>query len=198
MTIYTNDLLRVTANMTLHGSDKIQNVWHIQHTTATDQDDDDFRTHVSKWLDALYTCIVAQLNNGIVFDDIAIYNLTQDRPLPNVGWDTLSAGTGTDNDLPPQVAALITTDTAVKRKTGKKYYSGFMITGMTATAQWTSAILTVLACVALKMFGTQTYFSITSRPGVVSGDPLKFDRFENASIDPVPATQRRRRPGTGI
>ena len=197
MTVNSNDISRVTAKMKFHGADAVQNVYHVQNISPTGVDDDDYRTHISKWLDAAYQCINGLLHNGITYDTISIYNITQDRPLPDVDWDTLTVGALAENDLPAGVAALITFDTDTKKITGKKYLAGWPISAVDNDGNFVSAVATVLLCMALKLYGTQTFFTINSLPGTWRQSTLKFTKFQSASIDLIPAYQRRRRPGTG-
>lgn len=197
MTVYQNDVVRVTAKMRMFNADAVQNVYHIKNVTAADVTNDDFREHVSKWLDALYSCIITMLSNNLGFVEIELFNVTRDEPIDPVEFDIIEAGEDTTNTLPFGTCLLASMKTAAARTSGRKYFGVFCEDGINDTGQWHSTLLTLAICMLQYLFGLQTFFSVNSRPGTYNYTTSTFNEFVSASIDAIPAYQRRRREGEG-
>lgn len=198
MTVYQNDIVRVTAKMNMFNTDAVQNVFHIKNVTASDVTNDDFREHASKWLDALYDCVVELLANNLTFLEVELYNVTQSEPIDPIDFDTITVGENEGNTLPLQVAMLASMGTAATKVSGRKYIGGFTVSSIADSSQWLSTAITIALCMLDYLYGLQTFFTINSRPGTYNYTTETFNEFTDAAIDLIPATQRRRREGVGI
>lgn len=193
-----NDICRCTARLEVPTVGAIQNVFYCRNKTVGETDDDTWRAHVSKWLDALYQCIDQAISNNVAFVDIDIYNMTQDRPYSPIAWDTLTAGLETGVTLPFASSLLVSTVTGVKRANGRKYFGIFTVTDLLEPGLWGTSLVALGVCVLLKLIGDQVYQGVTSEPGIYRLSTTTFYPNIEGSIDLVPANQRRRRQGTGI
>lgn len=197
MTVNDNDVVRAVAQMQSHGVDDLLNVFHVRNVTGTPVAEEDFGTDVGTWLDAIYTCINAHVLNSIQYIEIGLYNVTQDIPMVSEAWPVLTFGTLDANDLPHGVALLQTYETATKNVQGKKYFGGLPVTDITDGGTWTTTLVTLAACILLRMVGEQSRTYSDLEPGAWSRTAGLFRPFTAGLTDYVPAYQRRRRPGTG-
>lgn len=197
MTVEASDILRVTAKMQSHATDDLQNVYHVQNTQGESVTDEQAQISIAQWIDALYVCINSHILNSIEYLEVDIYNITQDRPLVSQDWFSLTFGSLDADDLPHGVAFLVSMDTATKKVTGRKYFGGLPTTDISGGGTWEVALVTLFACVLLKLVGTQEYAEMDLVPGVWSDAVSLWRPFTAAASDLVPAYQRRRRPGHG-
>ncbi len=197
MAVADGAIIRVTSRLQSHSTDDLQNVFHLRHDTGSAQAEQDFMDDASVWLEAIFTCFITHVLNSIEFIDIGFYNVTGSAPWPSQDWPVLTWGGLDANDLPHGVAALVSMETATKNVGGRKYFGGFPVTDISDGGTWTSAFITLMACVLPKVVGLQNGTTVDFTPGVWSKDAALFRPFTGSSFDSVPAYQRRRRPGHG-
>lgn len=197
MAVLQNDVVRVTARMQLHGTDDQLNVYQTRFMDAGPVTDATYAWAMAQWLDAIYDCINEHIVNSVQYVDILLYNVTQDRPMASSAWPTMDWGALDANDLPWGNAFLVSLDTGVKNVKGRKYYGGLPTSDIGDGGEWVAALVTLFACVLLKMAGNQFYNNTNFHPGVWSPGVSEWRSFITATSDIIPAYQRRRRPGHG-
>ncbi len=123
MALNDGDIVRITSKMEWVGSD-IQNVWHVKYAGPVVSDAQAV-TDISNSQNAIYSLINGRVNGAIQYTTIAVWNITQDRPMGEVSWPTLTAGAGIGQMSPVQCAPLTLFNTDVARSQGRKYWPPF-------------------------------------------------------------------------
>jgi hypothetical protein len=186
-----DDIVRVTAKMNYGGGD-IQNVFHVKYN-GTPQDDVDFMDDVSDAVDTYYSGVVAQISSYVNFGTIGFYNITQDRPMGEQAWPTLTVGgNSTGEHLAAQLAPLVLFGTYTPRSQGRKYLP-FLTTNNTGNyASLDSVVLTAIATWAANFLGTTalTVGSVTF--GNWNKTLTRWAPWVNAFVQAYCRTQKRR------
>lgn len=197
MAVDPNDILRIGARQQIHGTDTQMNVFYLRCDEGAAITDTIAESNVAAWVDALYACVVSHIVNSIEFTEIQIFNVTQNRPMVTQSYPTLTFGQLVAYDLPWGVALLQSYETGVVKVNGRKYFGGLSIDDVTDAGYWASTLVTLFACVLLKMVGSQVSEGNYYTPGTWSRGTALFHPFKAAKTSFVPAYQRRRRPGHG-
>lgn len=196
MPVNQDDVLRVTAEMSIDGAD-IQNVLHFRSTNAPIIGDSEALGDIADIMDAIYTLVQSRITEQQDFDQIRVQNVTTDILLGSALWPVINAGTATGDRLPDQSAALVTLPTALSRVRGGVYLGVFSDTTTGSGSDLNAATLTAVTNFAAELlvehvFGTSSYRYVV------------FNALLNTFALPVSAiahsiwrTQRRRRQGVG-
>jgi len=150
MAVVLNDILRVAARMhhALHGD--LVNVYHLRVEDIASMDDSIALDACAEWIETLYTTVVSHMAQAWTFEDINVFDVTQDRPLGSAAWPTLVDGGDEYNDTqPPQVAALVRATTGYSRNWARKFLGGFSEARNTAQGFLDSTLVTALGNFAL-------------------------------------------------
>jgi len=193
-----NDVISATARMQAPGGQSVQNVWYFKCANGAPSDVNTM-LDIAGFLDAQYTLLYPELSNQFDFLDIIGYNITQNRPLPNVGWPTLTTGVSVLTPLPPGLAGLGTVRTALPRTRGRKFFAGLTEQALDTDGNLTAAVALILANV-MGIY-LQTLIGGTSGstwvPVIYSAVNGALNALE-VTGETNPSYQRRRRLGTGI
>lgn len=191
------DVIEVIAEMSLFGQ-RLLNVYHL----VADQplDDADALADIGEYMDGLYTEANGVISAALAYTGIICRNLTENSPMGEISWPTLTFGGATGgSELPTQIAGLVTLPTAVSRRRGRKFVPGMV------EAQLTGGLLESAAVAALADFGAYLLSgqSMTSGAGwfyrVVSLPlgPGTVSQATEAIVTNVPSALGRRRIGAG-
>ncbi len=196
MSVEQNDVLRVTAEMSLGGND-VQNVMHFRSTNAASTPDGTALTNVATMVNTLYDTVDDLQSDQYDYDQVRVQNVTQDVLLGTTAWDTLVSGTRTEAALPLPVTALLTMPTTKPRVRG-----GLYLGGLTEQANTANGLLTTVLTDRLVLMGIQLLAEFVIGPDsyryIVFNTILKTFVLPTASIVHLDwRTQRRRRAGVG-
>lgn len=196
MAVNQNDVLRVTAEMTMNGHD-LQNVFHIRSTNTSVISNAKALADCAKIADDWYTFIITSIETGVAFDQVRVQNVTQAELLGAAGWPLLVGGTNANALLPEQVAALITYPTSLPRTRGGVYFGGFTEADNAPGGVIEAGLVTGLTNLAIDMI-SEKVFGVDSYRYVVFNTLLKtFVLPVSALVHSRWRTQRRRRSGVG-
>lgn len=199
MTIQDNANLKAVAEFTLPGGVVALNVFYFKADFADAQTDALVAAHMEIHVEAVYTEILASINDGVEAGSLFCYN----RGVLN--WDLFATRsmeltfTGVDDMLPQGVAALLRGYTTHPRVIGRKYLPGFT-EGQQGDGVWGSGTLTALAAAGDAWAETQELSANNYiHGGVWSTVFATVMELTGTIVVPVnPGYQRRRRPGVGI
>jgi hypothetical protein len=195
MSVVDGDIVRVVARQS-YGEDDIQNVYHCRYT-GPDIGDDDFVDEVADALDTAHDAYNVVVASSIDYDTIWFWNVTQDRPLGEVAWPTLTVGGSGADIMPLQTAPLVLFNTAAPRSQGRKYLCPTTETATNAGGVLASPALTALVNYATYILGTMVVGSGTASWGTYNPTLTRFAEFVSAVVRDLLHTQRRRTPGVG-
>src|SRR5512134_167816 len=115
------DIFRVAARMNQSGSGDFVNVYHYRVETVVQAADFYALQDFSDIMDRLYTQIYTAMPDGMTFEDVNVFNVTQNRPLGSLAFPVLTAGSQATDDLPPQCAAFVRGLTGYSRNWARKF-----------------------------------------------------------------------------
>lgn len=197
MTVYGLDILRVTANQVVNSSDAIQNVFYFQMDAGGEESDTDTRNAIAAHLDAAWLNLESKISPQCVFTNIEFYNVTQDVPMLPRAWPTPPVGTAVGAMLPLQTCPLVTFPTLTKRSTGKKYLGGFTISAITVGGQLEAGHIASLGLWKDDIMSTILIDDSVGYIGHLQKSTGNFVIWDQGFVNPIVATQRRRRIGVG-
>lgn len=196
-TVAPGDVLRLTAKQSYIVGD-VQNVYHFKHDGDSSLDSAPVVAGLRTFIDDAYAELNAVTADGLFYDTINIFNLTQDEPLGEYSWPTLTQGAESATDAyTTQAAALVKFLTEVARSQGRKYIAG-LVEGQVSTG----GVISTALQTALGNFATELFtFPIVGGQEFILGNYnaalARFAEWSSAVIADRLATQRRRRAGTG-
>lgn len=196
MTVLQNDVLRVTAEMTVNSHD-LQNVYHFRSTNVGGVSDAKALDDMAETMEDMYQKIDTLLTDTLTFDAVRVQNVTQGTLLGSADWPLLVAGTLATSLLPEAAAALITYGTVFSRVRGGTYYGGFTETENATGGTLTAATVTQLVALAAELLGEYVYGADSYRYIVYNTILKTFAVPVSAAIQTRWRTQRRRRTGVG-
>ena len=196
MTVVQNDVLRVTAEMTVNGHD-LQNVYHLRSTNVGGVSDAKALSDMAAVMEDVYQKLDTFMSDGVTFDQVRVQNVTQAVLLGAAAWPLLVAGTLTSHLLPEVASALVTYVTNKSRVRGGTYLGGFTESENVAGGGIAAGLLTPLATMSTELLG-EYVFGADSYRLVVYNTVLKtFIVPLSAIVHTLWRTQRRRRTGVG-
>lgn len=197
MTIGVDDLLRVSARLTLAGGQDMVNVWHIGVGNAVGADDQETLDDVLELLEGGYNAWLAELSDEVAFNDVTIYVEGQEDSFPPQAWPSLTVGGNVATPMPAGVCLLALLSTGRKRVVGRKYLGGFTeddwdAAGWSTTVQGTVATgLDHFIAGITGINGTELALQVWSPTLATSFNISSYRLLANSRY------QRRRRPGAG-
>jgi hypothetical protein len=194
------DIIRVTCKMLLDPSlSEVQNVYHLMCQFTADRDDTTVVYGTKNWLDDAYTEIAADIPDNVLFNTIAFWNLTQDRPMDEVVWPTLSNGTCDGAPATEaQVAPLVLFNTQAPRSQGRKYLPPPCETSVGEFGDIEAAFVArLINFIATILDGAELLADNNLIPGNWSKLYDRFAPWISGILQQYARTQRRRVPGVG-
>lgn len=192
----TGDILRVTAKLAYNsGVDDIQNVYHLQYVGATETDAV-VHAAIATVLNTAYGEIIVRIPSTTTFESIETWNVTQDRPMVEDDWPTLTVGQTASDPLPAQCSCLVLFDTNAPRSQGRKYLP-FFTEGLSTAGILSGATLNDVAdyiAVLLSEVDGGTWAAIF---GNWSPTLERFAAWISGAAQAIVRTQRRRVRGVG-
>jgi hypothetical protein len=190
------DIIRVTAKLEYStGNDAQQNVFHGMIIGGS-VSDEDLHAAVTAHLDDMYGAIVTHIPNDTDFVAIETWNLTQDRPIYETGWDSLTGGTSSADSYASQTAPLVLLNTQAPRSQGRKFLPSFTETDIVdgkVSPTAVSNITTFAGYILSEILGDTWGMSFGNWNKTLS----RFAPYIGAIVSDILATQRRRRRGRG-
>lgn len=196
MTVNSGDILRVTAKMKMSGKD-VQNTFHIEAQDTNDLDDATVVAAVEARLEAAYDNLLTELSDNLAFDSIVIKNVTQDVPISDSGWPTLTTGNTATGDAPPAVAGMVKFPTGVARSQGRKFIGGLVNAVITTAGDPSSALQVSLANYVVDLLDTWLIGDGEFAFGNYDDVLLRFAEWASGLVVDTFKTQRRRYTGSG-
>jgi len=195
-TCVDGDIIRVTAKLAWSsGTNDIQNVYHLQHSGDT-ADDEDVHAAIANVLDDAYTYFNEYVPSLTSYETIETWNVTQDRPMVEDGWPVLDAGTGAGDQLPSQVAPLVLFNTATARSQGRKFLPSPIETAQ-AGSVLVAGILSEIADYTVELLDGVDGGTWTLSFGNYNVNLSRFAPWISAVVKTILRTQRRRTFGVG-
>ncbi len=196
MTVQQNDVMRVTAELSIDGGD-LQNVFHYRSTNVGAIPDSTALGDLADVMNELYTIINGGVSVDVSYDQITVQNVTQDALMGTALWPVLTAGVGGGDRLPDQCAALLTMPSATPKVRGGVYLGGYFEAASAADSSLTAVVLADVVSFGAELLLEQVF-------GANSYRYVIFNRLLSTFTLPVAAlahavwrTQRRRRQNVG-
>lgn len=192
------DVVRVTCKMSHYGgADTVQNRYFVKLQMNSPLQDSQCHDAIADHFDTAYGEIAPGVTDGVTFDSIETWNITQDRPMVEDGWPTLTVGLDGGQPCPAQSAPVILFNTAAPRSQGRKFLP-FPSEGHQSAA----GILDGTYLGYMADFGAALLQAIVLADGYgLTGNwSKKYSRFApwiSAVVKSVLRTQRRRVHGVG-
>jgi hypothetical protein len=184
--------------MSFDTGDAVQNVYHYKHTGSASITDAEFMTGIQSEMNTNYGAINSYISSALSYDTIEAFNVTQDAPIDEQAWSTLTLGAeNTSQAYATQVAALVKFATAVARSQGRKYLAGLAETGIDGKGFLVTAVQTVLATFASGLVAGMTAGGESFVPGNWNPTLSRFAEWTAGIVADYVGTQRRRRVGSG-
>lgn len=194
---HPGDILRVTAKM-VFGADQVQNVYHLRVDTSEDVDDDTMQLYVTEKIDAMYNWYQPSMCANVTFTTIELWNVSQDRPMGDWDWPTLTVGGASGDGLPKQCAPLILFGTLTARSQGRKYMPTTNEAGSTSGGSLVSSVLADLGEFAAEVLTNIDIGAVGEAVfGNWSPEKERFAEWVTAGVRGMLKTQRRRVSGVG-
>jgi hypothetical protein len=188
----------------IHGEwdwgDQTRNVFYLEGADATLSNGNDI-------VDAIIDCLMqnkAQFADNYAMTGGTCYDLSTPE-VPGTFFSHSSgdqAGTGTGDPLAGQIAVLLNFWSYTNKPNRKRTYIAGQTEGSMTSGLWTSALQTAFSGVVDDLLDFDTFSSLDARMcayGKLS-DGVTYDLnfLDDGRVEAVPATQRRRRRGSGI
>ena len=203
MSIPEGSILKMVVSCLWTDGNIIQNVFNAVVTGAgAPWDEADIVLDAISWAEDLFFNLTGGTTNHLDGSQVQVYEFDpQDQD-----WDEVGSGaftwnpTGTGEQLPRGVAALINLRTLDPDVSGKKYVGGMVETNLD-DGLWSSTILADLLSFAVDWYAgfVGTDSGADWLPGVWSPKGTVFKTaLPQVTIPAIPAYQRRRKRGVGI
>lgn len=194
------DVLRVVALMDAQYGGQIANVYHVKLTTVVGDPPTDAETKVdmAQYMDDMYATVDQDMAQNVAFDTVNVFNVTQNRPLGNQAWPTLTNGASSGDPLAPQTALFLQGNTGYSRNWARKFLGTFSETRNDGNASPDSTLLTAAAAFAVQWLAGYLNASGDEYTPVVFHTKSQLWRTVlEVIIRDVWSTIRRRRIGRG-
>jgi len=197
MTIQPLDVVRLTVKCSQFGED-MQNVFYVKSFGSQGIADALFLANAITWLDGAYDNIDQLQGDNITYDSIAAFNVTQDSPIGEDTWDTLTVGGDTTNqEYPRQACGLVRFPTATPRSQGRKFIGGFTELNYESGGQLASALAAALAAFAADILDGFVSDGQVIEVGNWNETLQRWASWLSAIVNFTNAIQRRRALGVG-
>lgn len=193
--VVDQDICRVTTVMSFGTSD-IQNTYHVKYA-GTDITDANFKLEVATYFNTLFDQYNAFVSDVITYDYIDFFNVTQDRPMGQEPWPSLTVGASIDDVDALQNAPLILFNTEVNKSQGRKYMPPPGSSSCNNGGQLQSSIVAALTTFASLFDAPTVIGSGTGRYGNWNKLLGRFAPWVASQVITNVKTQRRRALGVG-
>lgn len=200
MSVADNSILRVAAHFAVYGSSDAVNIFHVVMDSVGDVSEANVLADLRDYVEDMYANLEGYYSSADGLDELEawVWNETLAR------WDSIGAVDGTwtgtqgsSSRLPVGVAPLIQASTTDAHARGRKYLIPMLETALEG-GTWETAVLTALAAAAADWITTYIGNYAEWAPGVWQEATEAFKQFSGtATVNSVPAYQRRRKPGVG-
>lgn len=191
-----NDVLRINARMRYNGASDIINAYEVLIASGTPGDDANVFDACNTIVNAAYVHLNGSIPAEITYADITVYNKTKETLVGSGAWDTLTAGAGAADAMPPQIANLVVFPTASLRHQGRKYLPPFT-EGLYDNGLISSGGLSLLDLYGDQIMAGVSGFGFVGEFGVQGVNDFIWRPFVSFKIIPAARTQRRRTVGFG-
>ena|SRR3989304_5577122 len=199
MTIGLGDVLRIACRMNHAAIGDFVNVYHYKVSIIGTSTEQDIIDYVLGALDTMYLGLAPWMQDNVNFEDINVFNVTQQSPVGTFPWPVCQYGSGGGGDmLPSQVTAFLRATTGYSRNWAKKFLGPFVESASTGNGVVASGLMT-----ALGVFGGLWIIPV-SVPGGAQLDPVVrhakmavWRVITDIVVRNVWATFRTRKPGRG-
>lgn len=197
MTVQNGDIIRVTCKLAHNsGVDDIQNVYHYKAVLGTPASDLLIHNTIAANMELAYTEINTRIPNTTTYTTIESWNVTQDAPMVEAAWPTLTAGTGTGEFMPAQCAPLCLFSTATARSQGRKYLPFLREADMNGGILSAATLADIADMIAILLAvldpGDGNLYIGNWRK-----TPARFAQWVAGEVQSIVRTQRRRVRGVG-
>ena len=197
MAFEAQDVVRVSARLSLPGGQDLVNVYHFALQQVAPGGDDDVLADIVERVDNMHGNYQANLSNDVDFQDITVYIEGKDDSFPPQAWPVKTNGADTGENLPAGVAMLCLLSTGKKRVVGRKYMGGFT-EAVWSDGDWTQGVKDQLE---IMMGAFATVVTLTNGTemvgGIWSAATTTFNLITGVRIQAGARYQRRRRLGAG-
>lgn len=197
MTVFQTNVARATVDMDYLGATAIQNVFHLQLTTAS-LTEAEALDDIVEILEALYILIAAIIRATQTVQRIRAVNVTSNSDIGEGNFVDDTPFTSATGSTAPQVAYGITLTTPNLSIRGRKFFGVVVEDMIGESGNLTTTALNALGDVIDFMSGPIAASNGTWVFGVVRSVDGGFSIFNGGTVSLNAVTQRRRRVGVGI
>lgn len=196
-TVNVGDVVQITARLRYGGVDAIENIFYVRHEGTAAVDAATFITQAGLYMESCYTTLQLDLSDDVQYEDITYYNVTQDYPMGQEEWPSLTAGTATVDATATQVAFQVNFTTQIKRTQGRKYIGVLTEASVNAGGIVAPTTVTALKNFALAVLSNFSVGAESFEVGHVKASTGAWIPWIGYSVPLLVATQRRRKQGVG-
>lgn len=192
-----NDVFRVTTRLNVVDAGDFCNVWYWRKTDIAPQSDASVMTDLSEILDEMYTTIQSHISDQATFEDINVFNVTQDRPLGTTTWPSLTFGGMSGDLLPAQTAAFVRGLSGYSRNWARKFLGPFAENQNSSVGKVSTGLHSALVVFAYTWLNWIYTSAGTWEPVVYHVKIHDYRKIIETALTFIWATIRRRRAGRG-
>jgi hypothetical protein len=198
VTVNDQDILRISARMNNANTGDMVNVYHVKAEILDTITDEEAVDECAAYMEEIYSILDNVMSNDWVFQDINVFNVTQDKPVGVSTWPTLTDGDSSAAALPPQLTSFVRGLSGLSRNWARKFWGGFTEDMNTGDGFMESSLVTVLtnaaaAWIAGHVWDTTQYLI----PKVWHGKTGTWVDIVEAVVTNVWSTYRTRRARRG-
>lgn len=197
MTIQNDDVIEASARMLFDGTNDQIGSYQFRLTDGGPITDENGVNDVRRILDDIYNLLDTIMSIVLVFEDIRVFNQTQQILLGVHDWPTLVAGTEVQHPIPPGACALLNLSTVVPNVILRKFFGGFTEDQNQLDGTWNTTLVDAVASVGTLLLAPFVELNGTWEYGYTSPKTLGWVAPNGASNNDIPAYQRRRKQGSG-
>ena len=191
MPVQEDDVLRVTAKMSLENKD-VQNVYHYQLTNDGPFTNAEVFNALQADVSFAYAELRDEISNLFSFDTIEVWNVTQDAPIDEDLWQGFFVGLSNSSRLPRQVCGMVLFNTATARSQGRKFLGGVVEDASNAEGDPDAAMQLAMLSYSAVLLNGATVGGGLLVPGNYRALPERFAAWTSAIVLDTWKTQRRR------
>lgn len=197
MSVQQGEVVRVDVLGDINSADLDVNSYQMQLVTAGPVADADVLTDLRDVFDTLYNLIAAVVHAGVVFRRIRAANLSQGTLIGEVPFAAPIPGISTNDQLPNQLAGVVSFKTNIPRVVLRKFYGPGAENHNIADGTISASAVGSLVGIGASLLTDQVATAGTWRYGYLSPKTQTFVVPLSASVSNIFATQRRRKLNVG-
>jgi len=204
MSITNGDVLKVFIEFVLSDGTIAQNVFHFIADFAADHGDSTVGAAVETYLEDIYNALSTYLSSGFTINPSYLHKLAWNATLSKWEVDalvdiftpTITHAAGGD-ELPNQIAAVLTANTLRPKSKGRKFLMGLVETA-SQSSDLVAGMITAMGVALAHYLADETVVDTdVLSPGVPREGVNSFLEFADGQVNSIVGTQRRRKPGVG-